>query len=216
VEFEGAIVIATVDGTIQALSAATGVPIWRASMPSELQVHPAVGGGVLVAADENGTLVALAPDGRELWRTSDLPIETMAVSNGVLITSERGATTLRGYDLATGTKLWRGWEQAVIHSLNDLDGVVVAFTSGGLKAFDPSTGALVWSSEATLLDATVVGDRVMVATPDSVLVIDKEGHESVRWQHGLSKLPALSVWVAAGPDQLVAATTTDLFRGVLS
>ena len=216
VEFEGAIVIATVDGTIQALSAATGVPLWRASMPSELQVHPAVGGGVLVAADENGTLVALAPDGRELWRTSDLPIETMAVSNGVLITSERGATTLRGYDLATGTKLWRGWEQAVIHSLNDLDGVVVAFTSGGLKAFDPSTGALVWSSEATLLDATVVGDRVMVATPDSVLVIDKEGHESVRWQHGLSKLPALSVWVAAGPDQLVAATTTDLFRGVLS
>ena len=150
VEFGGNVVIATVDGTLQALSATTGIPVWRASMPSELQVRPTVGTDVLVAADENGTLVAFGTDGHELWRTSDLPIESFAISSGVLVTAERGATTMRGYDVATGTKLWRAWEPALIHSLNDLDGVVAAFTTGGVKAFEPSTGALLWFSQETL------------------------------------------------------------------
>jgi outer membrane protein assembly factor BamB len=132
------------------------------------------------------------------------------------VTSERGATTLRGYDLATGTKLWRSWEPAVLDSLVDLDGVVAGYTSGGVKAFDPATGNLVWFSQETLLDATLVGDRVVVATPDIVLVLDRDGHESVRWAHGLSRLPALSVWVATGPDSLVAVTSSELFRGVVA
>jgi outer membrane protein assembly factor BamB len=212
VEFGGNIVIATVDGTLQALSATSGLPVWRASMPSELQLRPTVGADVMVAADENGTLVAFATDGHELWRTSDLPVAALAISRGFLVTSERGATTLRGYDLATGTKLWRSWEPAVLDSIADLDGVVVGYTSGGVKAFDPTTGSLVWFSQETLLDAIVVGDRVVVATPDSVLVVDREGQQSARWPHGLSKLPALSVWVAAGPDQLVAVTSSELFR----
>jgi outer membrane protein assembly factor BamB len=181
-------------------------------MPSELQLRPTVGADVMVAADENGTLVAFATDGHELWRTSDLPVAALAISRGFLVTSERGATTLRGYDLATGTKLWRSWEPAVLDSIADLDGVVVGYTSGGVKAFDPTTGSLVWFSQETLLDAIVVGDRVVVATPDSVLVVDREGQQSARWPHGLSKLPALSVWVAAGPDQLVAVTSSELFR----
>jgi outer membrane protein assembly factor BamB len=216
VEFGGNVVIATVNGTVQALSATTGLPVWRASMPSVLQVRPTVGADVLVAADETGTLVAFGTDGHELWRTTDLPIDSFAVSSGVLVTAERGAATLRGYDVATGTKLWRTWEPALVHSLNDLDGVVAAYTTGGVKAFEPSTGSLLWFSQETLIDATVVGDRVLVVTPDSVLAIDRDGHESARWLHGLSKLPALTVWVAAGPDRLVAVTSSQLFRGIVA
>jgi outer membrane protein assembly factor BamB len=209
------LVVASVDGTVMVLDPATGRTVWRTKMPSELALQPVAVGDTLVVIDENGTTAAFGADGHELWRSTEVPAGVFAISGGVLVVNERGATTMRGYDLATGTKLWRSWEPDIVRSLTDLDGVALAYTPHGVKAFDTATGAVLWSVTEQALDLIVVGDRVVLATAQDLVVLDREGAESARIPHGLSRLPAASVYLAAGTSSVAASTTTELFTEVL-
>ena len=213
--FGGRVLVASVDGSVTALDAATGRAVWRMKMPSELLLQPVSSGDTLVVIDENGTTVALGTDGHEVWRSSEYPAGAYTVAGGVLVVNERGASTLRGYDLASGTKLWRTWEPDLMRSLSDLGGVVLAYTPHGAKAFDPTTGAVLWTVAEEALDLIVVSDRVVLATTSDLVVLDPAGAESIRIPHHLSRLPASSVYLAAGPGSLVAATSTQLFTEVL-
>ncbi|HEY8663649.1 MAG TPA: PQQ-binding-like beta-propeller repeat protein, partial [Propionibacteriaceae bacterium] len=208
------VVVASVDGTVLALDPATGRQVWRVRTPSELALQPVVSGDTLVVIDESGTIVALGPDGHEIWRSAEFPAGVYTISGGVLVVNERGASTLRGYDVATGTKLWRSWESGVIRSFSDLDGVALAYTDNGVKAFDPATGSVLWSVAPVALDLVVIGDRAVLATTDSLVVLDRTGTETVRSHHGLSRLPQVTVYLASSTNSLVAMTSQQLFREV--
>ena len=210
------VVVASVDGTVLALDPATGRQVWRARAPSELALQPVVSGDTLVVIDESGTIVALGPDGHEIWRSAEFPASVYAVSGGVLVVNERGATTLRGYDVATGAKLWRSWEPGVIRSFSDLDGVALAYMDNGVKAFDPATGSVLWSVGPEALDLVVIGDRAVVATADSLVVLDRTGTETLRVRHGLTRLPQVTVYLASSTNSLVAITSQQLFREVVA
>jgi PQQ-like domain len=210
------IVVASVDGMVLALDPATGRQVWRAKMPSELALQPVTSGDTLVVIDENGTTVALGPDGHELWRSAEFPASVYAISGGVLVVNERGASTLRGYDIVTGTKLWRSWERGGMRSFSDLDGVALAYMDTGVKAFDPATGSVLWSLGPEALDLMVVGDRAVLATADSLAVLDRAGTETLSMRHGLSQLPQATVFLASSTNSLVAITYMQLFRGVLA
>ena len=215
IAFGGQVVVTSVDGTVMALDPSTGHQGWRTKMPSELAVRPAASGDTMVVIDENGTTVAFGTDGHERWRSTEFPASAYAISGGVVVVNERGASTVRGYDLATGNKLWRAWEPDLVRSFSDLDGVALAYTSGGVKGFDPSTGAVLWSVAQPGLDLLVVGDRAVVATSDSVVVLGRDGTETARIPHGLSRLPQVSIYLAAGTTSVVAITIGELFREVL-
>jgi outer membrane protein assembly factor BamB len=201
---------------VQALDPATGRQIWRVKTPSELALQPVASGQTLVVIDENGTTMALSTDGHELWRAGEYPASAYGISGGFLIVNERGASTLRGYDLATGNKLWRSWEPQIIRSFGDLDGVALAYTNTGLEGFDPTTGSVLWTASSAALDLVVVGGRAVLVTADSVVVVDRTGAESLRLAHGLSRLPQGTVFLTSGANGLVAMTSQDLFREVLS
>jgi outer membrane protein assembly factor BamB len=216
IAFGGQVVVTSVDGTVTALDPATGRQVWRAKMPSELALQPVASGDTMVVIDENGTTVAYGPDGHELWRSTEFPAGVYAITGGVVLVNERGASTVRGYDLATGSKLWRSWEPDIIRTFSDLDGVALAYTGSGVRAFDPSTGTVLWSLAQQALDVLVVGDRAVVATADSLVVLDRTGTEVTRIPHGLGRLPQATVYVAASTSSLVAMTSTQLFREVLA
>ncbi len=216
IAFGGQVVVTSVDGTVQALDPATGRQVWRTKMPSELALQPAASGDTMVVIDENGTTVAFGTDGHEVWRSSEYPAGVYGIVGGVVVVNERGASTLRGYDLATGNKLWRSWEPDLVRSFSDLDGVVLAYTSSGAKAFDPATGRVLWSVTQQALDLLVVGDRAVLATSDSLVVLDRTGAEVTRIPHGLNRLSQVSVYLSSSTNSLVAVTTSQLFREVLS
>ncbi len=208
------VVVASVDGTVLALDPATGRQVWRVRTPSELALQPVASPDTLVVIDEMGTTVALGADGHELWRSTEFPAGVYAISGGVLVVNERGASTLRGYDVATGTKLWRSWESGVIRSFSDLDGVALAYTDHGLKAFDPATGSVLWSVFPESLDLVVIGDRAVLATADSLVVLDRTGTETLRMHHGLGRLPQVTIYLASSTNSLIAMTSQQVFREV--
>jgi outer membrane protein assembly factor BamB len=212
--FGSHVVVAAIDGTVLALDAATGRQVWRVRTPSELALQPVVSGDTLVVIDESGTTVALGPDGHELWRSAEYPAGEYAISAGVLVVNERGATTLRGYDVATGTKLWRSWEPGVIRSFSNLGGVALAYMDNGVKAFDPATGSVLWILGPGALDLVVIGDRAVLATADSLVALDRAGTETLRVPHGLTHLPQVSVYLASSTNALVAMTSQQVFREV--
>ncbi len=216
IAFGDQIVLTSVDGTVMVLDPATGRQVWVTKMPSELALQPVASGDTMVVIDENGTTVALGHDGHEVWRSTEFPARVYAIVGGVVVVNERGASTLRGYDLATGNKLWRSWEPDVIRSFSNLDGVVLADTVSGAKAFDPATGAVVWSVTQQTLDVLVVGDRAVLAEADSLVVLARSGSEIARVPHGLGRLPQSTVYIAASTNSLVAVTSTELFREVLA
>jgi outer membrane protein assembly factor BamB len=186
-------------------------------MPSEIVAQPVVSGDTMVVIDESGTTVAFGTDGQEKWRSTEFPTSVFTISGGVVVVSERGAGTLRGYDLATGNKVWRAWGPSSLLSVSDLDGVVVAYLGReGFEAFDPATGTLLWTVGQKTLDLFVVGDRAVVATVDSVVVLGRDGREIAQAPHGLSNLPQTNVQIVAGTSTLCAITSTQLFREVLS
>ena len=119
--------------------------------------------------------------------------------------------------MATGNKLWRAWGPSSLLSLSDLDGVVVAFLGReGAETFDPATGNLLWTINRKTLDLLVVGNRAVVATTDSVIVLGRDGTEVARVPHGLGHLPQINVFIAASPSTLDAITTAEMFREALS
>lgn len=216
ISFGGHVVVTSVDGTVLALDPVTGHELWRAKTPSELAVQPVTSGDTLVVIDENGTTLALGTDGHELWRSSEYPASAYVIAAGVLVVNERGSATLRGYDLATGNKLWRSWEPDIVRSFSDLDGVVLAYTSKGEQGFDPATGSLLWTVAQPALDLLLVGDRAAIVTPDSIVVLDRAGSETARVPHALGRLPQVSVYLASNSTSLLAVTTSELFRKVLA
>lgn len=214
-EFGGRIVVVTVDGGVVALDQATGAEAWRSSLPNEIQLRPQVSGDTLVAIDESGTMVAFDTSGNQLWRTSEPSTDMYTISSGVVVLHERGGSAVRGYDLATGTKLWRVWQPTSLTALVDVDGVAVAYGLGGVTSYDAATGAVGWTETNAPIDAMVEGDHLVLLTTTDLVVLGRDGKVSAQWRHDLTNFSTTTAYLVIGPDSVSAVTTTQLYRGVL-
>jgi hypothetical protein len=216
VEFGGRIVVVTVDGAVVAFDSATGAEAWRSSLPNEMQLRPRVSGNTLVAVDESGTMVAFDTSGNQLWRSSEPSTDMYTLSAGVVVVHERGGSAVRGYDLSTGTKLWRVWQSSSASALVDVDGMAVAYGLGGVTALDPATGAVRWTQANAPVDAVVEGDHLVLLTTTDLVVLAGDGTTSAQWRHDLTNFSTTTAYLVVGPDSVSAVTTTQLYRGVLS
>lgn len=95
------------NGTLYALEAATGKLRWEAAGGQPLRSRPAFDGRQLYLAAGDGTLSALTPQGKLLWR-QPLPDSLLAgpvlIPGGVAVLSRNG---LLAAFAATGEELWR-------------------------------------------------------------------------------------------------------------
>lgn len=216
VEFGGRIVVVTVDGAVVALDPATGAEAWRSSLPNEIQLRPQVSGDTLVAIDESGTTVAFDTSGNTVWQSSETSTDMFAISAGVLVVHERGGSAMRGFDLATGTKLWRVWQSSSMTALVDVDGVAVSYGLGGVTAFEPWTGAVRWTGPSSPVDAMAVGDHLVLLTTSDLVVLDSTGAVTAQWKHDLVNFSSTTAYLVVSGASVSAMTTQQLYRGVLS
>ena len=148
------------DGAVYAATAnlltrvgAGGTLDWQLPVPAPIvgQAGPTarLGGTVLVGATE--WLVHVAPDGEPLWAATveGAPIEASPVVDAVgrIYVLARGAVTR--FDVS-GAKVWVALlpdgVTAVGHPAITTSGaILVATSTGGLRALDSETGALLWS-----------------------------------------------------------------------
>lgn len=144
------------NGKIAALSASDGTLFWerRVAFPQgvteldrvvDVDGDPVIANQTIYATSYNGSLTAVAPDGRVRWTQPVSSQHTPLVfGNKVFVTEDEGA--VRAFNAETGQPLWRS-ELLLYRQVTAPQGilgyVVVADLEGYLHAFDPESGEIV-------------------------------------------------------------------------
>ena len=147
----GRVHVAFTDGTIEALDATNGQPVWSVMHPGGAYSSPAVSGGRLYIAIHNQGLLALDADtGSQLW-LAPMPgpqWSSPAVENGRVFVGSRDDHKLYAFDAVTGNTLWTAttsdWVQTSPAVANGV--VYIGNNSGNVYAFNAGTGNLVWQT----------------------------------------------------------------------
>ncbi len=108
-EASGRLWLATQDGTVECLDAATGKVRWSARLPSEVNARPILAGDRLIIGTGQGTLHALsAQDGAELWNaTADRGFDARPVVRDRVVLAPSFDGTLHRLALEDGRVLDR-------------------------------------------------------------------------------------------------------------
>lgn len=207
----GKIFVATGFGTLTALSASNGKPLWTKFLNVPVRSSPtAINGKVFVTNSESQLFALAAEDGREIWTSRGLPegAEVLnnvspAVAGNTLVVSYPSGEVV-ALDANTGAQRWmdsvsRGTIGTSASSVGDagrpvIDGDIVfaASQSGRIIASSLKTGDRVWSKE-------IRSDQAPAVSGDNVFVVDTSGHAfalarktgKVRWA---ATLPESRVW----------------------
>ncbi|HMA08901.1 MAG TPA: outer membrane protein assembly factor BamB [Ramlibacter sp.] len=156
------VTLASSDGTVAAIDAATGRDLWRASVGSPLAAGVGSDGKVTAVVTRANELVALA-GGKEIWREKLTAVAYtapfVAGARVFVLTADRAVT---GYDGQSGRKLWsqqRPGEPLVLRQggvMLAVGNTLVVGLSGRMVGLDPLTGAVRW--EAPLASPRGIND----------------------------------------------------------
>lgn len=148
-----AVLVASADGTLARLDAATGRDVWRTHFPGGLLTGAGTDGSVAAVVTQGNQLVVLGEGGHELWRT------TLAAATWTtpLVAGQRvfvlgGDRTVSAFDAHNGARLWtyRGTGDALVlrHSgvLMSFGNTLLAGVAGRLLAIHPDNGAVLWET----------------------------------------------------------------------
>ncbi|MDJ1009498.1 MAG: PQQ-binding-like beta-propeller repeat protein [Paracoccaceae bacterium] len=194
-------------GTLVALDAATGAPVWSHDFRSVASGAPTVANGLVYAITRNGIGWALdARNGRVRWSVTGIATEagilggpSPAVGADGLAVFAFPNGALSGVDAATGALRWRGFIagrrlETVASAIADVTGdpvlsgaVVVAGTHDGrTAAFDRATGAPLWTLDEGAMSAPVVtpSDVFQITDRNALIRIDRDTGDLV-WSQPL-------------------------------
>jgi len=150
---EGRLAVASSDGTVSLLEAASGRELWRASAGAPLAAGVGTDGTVAAVVTRANEVVALA-DGKVLWREK-LPAQayTAPLVAGQRVFVLAGDRSLTAFDGRTGRRLWsqppRQNEPLVLRQAGALLAVgdtLVAGQGGRLAGVNPLSGSLRWEA----------------------------------------------------------------------
>lgn len=152
---DGRLLIASLGGTVQALSPSTGEPVWSGQPGGGFDIIApiAADGGRIILAPIMTPLTCLnASTGGQLWQASSnlFPISAPTIDNTtVYVTSENGI--VQAFDLIDGSAVWSSSVGGSIKGSAVPYGerVFVGSTSNKVFALSRSTGEVVWSRSFT-------------------------------------------------------------------
>jgi len=149
---DGKIFIATHSGSLYALHAITGQPIWRFAANGPFLHSPAFADGRIYAACADGCVYALASNsGKLLWRVGPLAggfSASPVVDKDRVFIGSRGGELL-AIDASSGKQLWRRPLAAPVRQTAAIDGTRVFVTSEDLRvhSFATADGKPLWTSQ---------------------------------------------------------------------
>jgi outer membrane protein assembly factor BamB len=153
---ENAIYAAGANGVVMRLAPESGKEVWRTDLDTSISAGVGSDGLLIAVATPRGEVIALGPDGKQLWRaqvTSDVA-ERPLVGKGLVIvrsTDHRVAA----FESDTGKRRWffqRQQPPLTLRASTEMsfagDNVLVGFPGGKLTALSLANGATRW--EATI------------------------------------------------------------------
>lgn len=201
---DGLVMIATEGAEIIALDQVDGTIKWQQAVSSEVLSPPQTNGDIVVAQTVDDKLVALEADsGEQRWvYETTLPTLTLRGSSTPVITAD---AVIAGFSNGTivavlvesGVFLW---EERVavpdgeydIDRVIDVDGdllldsgrVLAASYQGNLKAFELTTGRVVWAMEASSYHGLTKGFGNLYYCDDKSQVFAiRDGSEDIVWEN---------------------------------
>ena len=177
-------------GDVQALTVASGKPIWRVDTELELSGGPAVGEGIVVVGGSGGDLVALDSEtGAERWRvaTGGEVLAAPNIADGLVVVRTVDGR-LRGLRRANGSEAW-SYEQPVPRltlrgngsPVIDGDMVIAGLDNGKVVSLSLATGELLWSTTVapsqgrTEIERLVDIDSPVRVIGDDIFVVGYHG-----------------------------------------
>lgn len=209
---ESRVIVATRDGSVQALDRTSGALLWRIEGRGGLLGS---GPGVIVTRGSDGTVSRLRPrSGEAVWRAQtgvqgSLP---PVVDGDMILVAGNGISAL---EAASGRILWSVPPGAIASTVPVPAGarIVLGETDGTLRCRDRATGVSLWTHRlrsAPLAAPLVAERRVFLGTTDRQLLtlgLDR-GHPGWSWKLGTD---VQSAPVAFGNTVVFAALDAVLY-----
>ncbi|AKH22147.1 hypothetical protein AAY24_08570 [Sedimenticola thiotaurini] len=219
-------------GTVRALEAATGRPVWSVDTELEISGGPGAGEGLVLFGTSNAEVVALEQDtGQEKWR-AQVSSEVLSVpkaGRGVVVVHTIDGK-LFGLDAENGAEKWvydRSIPVLTLHGSSSpviVDGYVICgFASGKLVMLDLQKGDLLWEitvsapsgrSELERMvdidgDPLVIGDVVYAVTYQGEMTAVSIQTGIVLWRRKLSSYAGMGadygqIYVSDEADHVVS------------
>lgn len=151
-----------------------GEDVWSVGLEDPLAVGPTVTDGVVVVADDGGTIYAFdADDGDVAWQAQprDYPGEAFAASDGVLVVVQ-DARRVEAFDTADGDLLWSTTEDDLRSAPVIVgDQVVAVASTGGVVVRDLASGSVTdrWRLPLVTDDAEVDSDIEPAVVGDTLV-----------------------------------------------
>lgn len=186
---EGQVYFHAIDGTLLALDAATGKPLWNyrreahttEGLPIFGSSTPVMSNGIVIAGYEDGHVVGLnAADGSPAWeyllvdeeRWQDVDGQPLVLANDrVVISAYRGATVC--LKVSTGEAIWRANHGGGAQPLASGTRLYLPDSDGWVVAVDANTGERLWRWEipgkVVPLNPVMWRDVLVVTTSDGNL-----------------------------------------------
>jgi outer membrane protein assembly factor BamB len=210
----GAVYVATVDA-LEALSAATGEPTWRAPLPAPAAAAPLVSGPHVVGVLRSGEVRSLdRSSGSTVW-TQNLggapALVSPVINDRFLAALSEGEVVL--VETTSGRLLWRQRLPAAVTALRvDLDRVFVGSRDNFLYALDGRDGRVRWRwrTGGDVIGVPEVDDRrVYFVSLDNVVRALDRVNGAQRWKTGLPTRPIGGPLVLGG-ELIVAGVSAAL------
>ena len=220
----GTVAVASSDGTVAVLDAATGRDLWRAGAGGPLAAGVGSDGKLVAVVSRTNELIALSA-GKEAWRQKMAAVSYTApfVAGGRVftLTADRAVTA---FDGRTGRKLWtqqRAGEPLVLRHAGVMLAVgdtLVVGLSGRMVGLNPLNGSVRWEAPLAtprgindverLVDlvgsASRVGDTVCARAFQASVGCVNAARGTVLWTK-----PANGAEGVHGDDRLVFGTESD-------
>jgi outer membrane protein assembly factor BamB len=229
----GKIFVATGYGTVLALDAASGAPVWTKKLDIPIREAPtAADGRVFVVNSESELYCLNASDGSQLWSQKGLPENAAVLTSaspavaGNIVYVPYPSGEITAIDVKSGQPKWtdsltKGAINSSATAIGEaarpvVDGTAVfAMSRGGqLIATSKDKGERLWTREISGSQTPwVAGDTLFVVDTTGKLIALSRKDGKVRW---LTPLPGEGRWsgpVLAG-GRLWLASSTGLFVGV--
>jgi outer membrane protein assembly factor BamB len=165
---ENAIYAASADGSVVRFAPETGKVVWRTDVDSKISAGVGSDGLTIAVATLRGEVIALAPDGKQLWRaqvSSDVA-ERPLVGRGLVIvrsTDHRVAA----FEADSGKRRWffqRQQPPLTLRVSTEMsfagDNVLVGFPGGKLTALALANGATRWEATVSEPKGTTEVERL--------------------------------------------------------
>ena len=209
------VVVASGNGDIARVEAATGRQIWRTKAGTELSAGVGTDGNLIVVGGSKGALLAFDMDGKPLWK-SQLSSEILSapvVGQGVVVARSLD-NRIVGFDAKTGEKKWTVQRISPPLTLRNAPGmvvsgndVIIAQPGGKLSSFILATGAPRWDVEVGVARGATELERVTdiggapVLFENDVCAVSYQGRVgcfdvntgSARWTRDLSSEAGVAV-----------------------